>query len=481
MSSSERGPRGRRPDHALRRCGPGLIRAFRLTGLLTGLLVAVPACVAGPSGGGAAGEGPGAAPIPATGEAARAPVPPVARSHIAEVERIAADARVREAFRFIERLQPRTRADQVELTEIPAPPFAEELRARRYAAMLREAGADSVWTDAEGNVVALRRGRVGGNALVLSGHLDTVFPEGTDVSVRVRGDTLFAPGVGDDTRGLVVVLAVLRALEAAAIETEGDVLFVGTVGEEGLGDLRGVKHLFGPDGPRIAAFISIDGSGEERVTHQALGSRRYRVTVRGPGGHSWGAFGTANPAHALGRAIRLFDERAAELVSAGPRTSYNVGVIGGGTSVNSVPFEAWMQVDMRSVSDDRLREIDALFRRTVLEAVTEQNARRGRGDSLVADLELVGDRPSGEIAFDAPLIQRAAAAIMHFGLDPAPGRSSTDSNIPISRGIPAVTLGGGGRGSGAHSLDEWWLDRDSHIAIQRTLLVVLAHAGLAAP
>ncbi|HUG39420.1 MAG TPA: M20/M25/M40 family metallo-hydrolase [Longimicrobiales bacterium] len=432
---------------------------------------APPAAPPAPAGGGPAVERPPAGDSPAAAG-------PLA-AYVEEASSLATDPRVREAFRVVEALQPRTRRDHITLTEIPAPPFAEGARARHYAGMLREAGADTVWIDAEGNVLALRRGRTEGGALVLSGHLDTVFPEGTDVTVRVRGDTLHAPGVGDDTRGLMVVLTVLRAMEAAGLETERDVLFVGTVGEEGLGDLRGVKHLFRDGGPAIASFISIDGSGDERVTHQALGSRRYRAIVGGPGGHSWGAFGTANPAHALGRAIRLFDERAAAYVAEGPRTSYNVGVIGGGTSVNSVPFEAWMEVDMRSVDDDRLRGIDALFRRTVREAVAAQSTERARGDSLTVELRLVGDRPSGEIAPDDALVQRAMAAIARFGLRPAPGRSSTDANIPISRGIPAVTLGGGGEGSGAHSLHEWWLDRDSHIAIQRTLLVVLAQAGLA--
>jgi len=402
----------------------------------------------------------------------------IERRYAEEIAALAADQRVQHAFRVVDELRDRTRADHIALTQIPAPPFNEQARAERFAELLREAGADSVWIDEEGNVLALRRGTEGGNTIVLSGHLDTVFPEGTDVTVRVRGDTLFAPGVGDDTRGLVVVLTVLRAMEAAALETRGDVLFVGTVGEEGLGDLRGVKHLFREGGPEIAAFISIDGSGEEGVTHQALGSRRYRVTVCGPGGHSWGAFGTANPAHALGRAIRLFDERAAAFVAEGPRTSYNVGVIGGGTSVNAVPFEAWMEVDMRSVSEDRLRGIDAIFQAAVREAIAEQNRMRAHGDSLTVELELVGDRPSGEIPLSDPLVQRAAAAIAYFGFEPRPNRSSTDANIPISRGIPAVTLGGGGVGSGAHSLQEWWLDRDSETAIKRTLLIVLAHAGL---
>jgi tripeptide aminopeptidase len=242
-----------------------------------------------------------------------------------------------------------------------------------------------------------------------------------------------------------------------------------------------VKHLFRDGGPRIDAFISVDGGGDARITHQALGSRRYRATFRGPGGHSWGAFGTANPAHALGRAIALFDERAADYVAVGPRTSYNIGVIGGGTSINSVPFEAWAEVDMRSVSVDRLMGIDSLFRATLTEALAEENAGRTEGDSLTLDPELVGDRPSGEIAEDVPLIQRARAVVRHFGGDPSLSRSSTDSNIPISVGIPAVTVGRGGDGGGAHSLDEWWLNRDGHVAIQRTLLLVLAQAGMANP
>jgi len=445
------------------------------------LLAALLAAACAPPRTAPAREAPSPVPVERPVHTAAAPADAVRidRAYAEEIAELARQPRVQQAFRVIDELRDRTRADHIALTQIPAPPFNEQARAERYAELLREAGADSVWIDAEGNVLALRRGTEGGNTIVLSGHLDTVFPEGTDVTVRVSGDTLFAPGVGDDTRGLIVVLTVLRAMEAASLETRGDVLFVGTVGEEGLGDLRGVKYLFREGGPEIAAFISIDGTGEESVTHQALGSRRYRITVRGPGGHSWGAFGIANPAHALGRAIRLFDERAAAYVAQGPRTSYNVGVIGGGTSVNAVPFEAWMEVDMRSISDERLRGIDAILHAAVREAVAEQNRMRAHGDSLTVEFELVGDRPSGEIPLSDPLVQRTAAAITYFGFEPQPNRSSTDANIPISRGIPAVTLGGGGVGFGAHSLQEWWLDRDSEIAIKRTLLIVLAHAGLA--
>jgi acetylornithine deacetylase/succinyl-diaminopimelate desuccinylase-like protein len=366
------------------------------------------------------------------------------------------------------------------LTEIPAPPFGEQARGEHYAGMLRAAGADSVWTDDEGNVIALRRG-AGDRVVAVAGHLDTVFPEGTDVTVKQRGDTLYAPGIGDDTRGLVVALHILRALEHADVHTDADLLFVGTVGEEGLGDLRGVKHLFRDGGPRIDAFIGIDGGGDDNITAQALGSRRYRVTFKGPGGHSWGAFGTGNPAHALGRAIRLFDEAADAFTRAGPRTSYNVGRIGGGTSVNSVPFEAWLEVDMRSESQASLMVIDSTFRAAVDRAVTEQNELVREGEPLSADVELVGDRPSGETPEDAPLLQRVIAVTRHFGGSPRIGRSSTDANVPISRGIPAVTIGRGGAGGNSHAPDEWWLNDNGVQGIQRALLVTLAEAGLVRP
>ncbi|HEX7119760.1 MAG TPA: M20/M25/M40 family metallo-hydrolase [Longimicrobiales bacterium] len=402
-----------------------------------------------------------------------------ARRYCEELERLAAEPAVRRALEHLEATDDDAVRDLITLTEIPAPPFMEERRGKAYAEMLREAGADSVWIDAAGNVIALREGRPGGRVLAISGHLDTVFPEGTDVTVEQRGDTLFAPGIGDDTRGLVVVLQTLRALEAAEIETEADVLFIGTVGEEGLGDLRGVKQLFGPDGPKIDAFISVDGSDDERIVNQALGSRRYRVTFKGPGGHSWGAFGTANPAHALGRAIRLFDEAADRFTADGARTSYNVGRIGGGTSINSVPFEAWMEVDMRSESQARLMQIDSIFRAVVQTALEQQNEVRRRGPALTVDAKLVGDRPSGETDPEAPLVLRAAAATYHFGGEPRLQRSSTDSNVPISMGIPAITIGGGGESHGSHSPGEWWMNRDGVRGIQRALLIVLAEAGLA--
>ncbi len=399
--------------------------------------------------------------------------------YVKEIRAIAGQARVKKALRAIEELEPQTQRDLIMLTEIPAPPFKEERRAKKFAEMLKQAGADSVWIDAVGNVIALRRGGSGERTVALDAHLDTVFPEGTDVTVKVRGDTLLAPGIGDDTRGLIVVLTVLRAMEAANVETQANVLFIGTVGEEGLGDLRGVKHLFNGHGPRLDAWIAVDGGSHRRIVHQALGSRRYRVTFKGPGGHSWGAFGLANPHHALGSAIADFAQAADAFTSQGPRTSFNVGRIGGGTSINAIPFESWMEVDMRSVSPERLMGIDALLQNAVERALQEHNARRRDGEALTVAMELVGERPSGKIDPAVPLVQRAIAATHYFAAEPALGTGSTNSNIPISRGLPAITIGRGGEGSGGHSLREWWLNKDGHIAIQNALLILVAEAGLA--
>ncbi|MDP2955813.1 MAG: M20/M25/M40 family metallo-hydrolase [Longimicrobiales bacterium] len=398
-----------------------------------------------------------------------------------QVRSLAANAAMQEAFRRIEALDPWGMERLLELTQIPAPPFGEAARAARYAELLREAGADSVWTDPEGNVVALRKGRRGRRTVVLGGHMDTVFPEGTDVTVRQVGDTLFAPGIGDDTRGLVVVLTTLRAMEEAGVETDDDVLFVGTVGEEGLGDLRGMKQLFREGAEPIHAWIEVDGGGLGGIVSMGLGSYRFRVTFEGAGGHSWGAFGLANPAHALGRGIRHFQDAADTLTRSGPRTSYNVGVIGGGTSINSIPFEAWAEVDMRSEGGaSSLDRMEAALRAAMRRAAEEENALRRRGDPLTVEVAKIGNRPSGEMDPQQPLVQRAIAANEFFGADGDLGRSSTNSNIPISLGVPAVTIGRGGVGGENHSPGEWWINRDGHLAIQRALLLLVAEAGLAA-
>lgn len=397
-----------------------------------------------------------------------------------EVRRILEDPKVRGAFRYLEDADDQTMADLRELTQIPAPPFKEEARGRRFLERLREIGVDSSWVDEVGNVIGLRRGSGGGQTIVIAGHLDTVFPEGTDVTIRVSGDTLFAPGIGDDTRGVAAVLAILRAMNDQGIRTAHDIWFVGNVGEEGQGDLRGMKHLF-RDGHEIDGFISIDGLGRHGITNAGLGSYRYRVLFTGPGGHSWGAFGLANPMHALGRSIRHFDEAAAIFTAdpaLGRRISYNVGVLGGGTSVNSIPFEAWMEVDMRAESPADLQGIDGLFREAMQRGVDEENEGRLRGEPVSLELIKIGDRPSGEMAEDHPFVQRAIAATALTGGLATLGRSSTDSNIPISLGIPAVTIGGGGTGAGAHSLEEYFINREGPQGIQRALLILLAQAGI---
>lgn len=411
----------------------------------------------------------------------RAAAQTVAAEYHQEARELVANPAVAEAIRLAEEHDDWALARLIELTEIPAPPFMETERGERFAELLLEAGADSVWTDEEGNVIGLRRGRGGDRRIGFGGHLDTVFPEGTDVSVRQVGDTLFAPGVGDDTRGLVVVLSVLRAMEEAGVETDDDVLFVGVVGEEGLGDLRGMKYLYRDGGIRPDAWIDVDGGGLARIVSMGLGSVRYRVTFEGPGGHSWGAFGTANPAHAMSRAVRYFQDVADGLTRSGPRTSYNVGRIGGGTSVNSVPFESWMEVDMRSESPESLTGIEGVFLAAMDRALEEENALRREGPALTVDKDRIGDRPSGELDPATPLVQRSLATTAVFGVEGELDRSSTDSNIPISLGVPAVTIGRGGDGDHGHAPNEYWVNREAYLAVQRALVLVVAEAGLAGP
>lgn len=397
-----------------------------------------------------------------------------------EIQSLASRPTVQKALALFEQSEPQTTKNLIYLTEIPAPPFMEEKRGQAYAQMLRTAGADSVWMDEVGNVIALRKGKKRGKTVVLEAHLDTVFPIETDVKVKYRGDTLAAPGIGDDTRGLAMVLTVLEVMEKTGIETESDVLFIGTVGEEGLGDLRGVKKLFNTPGLKIDSYIAIDGLGSSSITHRGLGSHRYKITFKGPGGHSSGAFGMVNPHGALGRAIYYFTQGADQFTRQGVRTTYNVGMIGGGTSVNAIPFESWMQVDMRSESPEQLNGIDKLLQEAIQRALREENQMKRLGPDLTVAIEMVGDRPSGGIEKGSPLVQRAIAATRYVQQEPALRVGSTNSNIPFSKGVPAITMGAGGIGSGAHALNEWWKDENSYLAMQRTLLVLLSEAGLAA-
>ena len=306
-------------------------------------------------------------------------------------------------------------ADIVTLTEIPAPPFKEDRRAAAYLKMLRQHGLTNVERDAEGNVMGLRRGTGNGPLLAVAAHLDTVFPEGTDVNVKRDGTRLSAPGIGDNTRSLAVLLAIVRAMDAADVTTASDILFVGNVGEEGPGDLRGVRHLFmkGPYRDRIKMFISIDGAGSGNdIVNGAVGSSRYRVTFKGPGGHSYGVFGLVNPAFAMDNADRTV------LTSHGaraPKTTFNVGVMGGGTSVNSIPFESWMDVDMRSESPPSSTSSRPSSTPRCSRPPTKRTRRDRRAGPITVDLKLIGDRPSGATPRDSPIVQTAAAVVAPSG------------------------------------------------------------------
>jgi tripeptide aminopeptidase len=389
-----------------------------------------------------------------------------------------ASERVARAFRLFEERAAWVDEVQAGLCEVPAPPFGEDARARVLREKLEGFGLAGAGLDAEGNCVALRRGASERPLVVVSAHLDTVFPEGTDCKVRRDGAKMRAPGIADDGCGLAALVALARVLEECEIETEGSLLFVGTVGEEGEGNLRGVRHLLtaGEWAGRVDAFLSLDGPGVERITHAAVGSRRYRVTLRGAGGHSWGDFGVANPVHALGRAVARLASYPAPVR---PRTSFNVGRVAGGAGVNVIAREASMDVDLRSESAEELRRLDAFFRRAAREAADEENAaRRAGGPPLELEVKLIGERPGGETPADAPLVRLAHEATRALGFRPHLDSSSTDSNVPISLGVPAVTLGAGGSSGNSHTLDEWYDPRGRDLGLKRALLVILGAAGV---
>jgi len=396
----------------------------------------------------------------------------------AEIAAIRNNRNVQAAMEHIVAIEPQSRRDLIELTEIPAPPFGEENRARRFAEMLRQAGLSDVTIDDVGNVIGRRPGKSGDRVIAYSAHLDTVFPLETDVTVRFDDEKMYAPGIGDNTRGLVTVLGVLRALQKTGIETDADILFIGNVGEEGLGDLRGVKHLFRDGAPGIDTLIAVDGGESNRIVFGGVGSHRYRITFRGPGGHSWGAFGLASPHHALGRAIAIFVENAPSVTSVGEKTSYNVGRIGGGTSINSIAFESWMEIDMRSGNQGKLNDVDAILQAAIEQALQEENTARLDGPELTVDVERVGTRPAAEGDDQAPIVQRAIAATESFGIEPQLQISSTDANLPISKGIPAITMSRGGVSGNSHAPEEWWQNVDGHIGMQIGLITLLAEAGI---
>lgn len=371
--------------------------------------------------------------------------------------------------RFVEEL--------ITLTEIPAPPFKEERKAAAYLDMMQDAGLEDVALDEIGNVCGLIRGTGNDGYLVVAAHLDTVFPEGTDVTVRREGTKLFAPGIGDDTRGLSANLTLMRAIKQSGIRPKKTILFVGDVGEEGKGDLRGIRHLFaeGKYRDRIDAFISVDGPETARIVNQAVGSYRYRVTFNGPGGHSYGAFGTVNPAYAMAEVLTGLSKLH---LPKEPKTTATPSVFGGGTSINATPETVWFELDLRSVSQVELDRIDGEFHAMLESAVATENARADTtAGKVTVDAKRIGHRPAGAVAADAPIITASIDAVKAFGFEPRLMASSTDANIPISLGVPAVCIGSGAgahTGGRVHSVDEWIdVEREGQLKSLHALLAVV--------
>ena len=386
---------------------------------------------------------------------------------------LAGQPALRAAFAAAERNEPQMIDLQVKVCEIPAPPFHEEVRGRELKRLFEEYGLRDVRIDRAGNVIGVRPGKAAHPNVVLAAHLDTVFPEGTDVKVKREGTVLKAPGIGDDCRGLAVVLGVIRALNDAHVETPGTITFVADVGEEGLGDLRGMKELFHETlKGQIDKFISVDGTGLG-IVNIGVGSNRYKVTFKGPGGHSYGAFGMANPIQAMGRAIAKID---AFEVPSQPKTTFNVGRVGGGTSVNAIPFEAWMEVDMRSADPAALKAVDDKFHAALKQAVEEENRRWNNRGAVSVSAELVGVRPAGQTPKESPIVQTAMAVSRALEIQEVLREGSTDSNVPMNLGIPAITISGGGVGTGAHSLNETFDTKDSWRGTERAILLVAALA-----
>jgi tripeptide aminopeptidase len=398
------------------------------------------------------------------------------------VSRLLAHERVRAARHHIERTDEVTLARQAALSAIPAPTGAEGRRAAHVAELFREIGLSDVAVDQAGNVHGWlgkngRRETGDGGPVVLAAHLDTVFGAEVDVAVERHGQRLEGPGISDNARGLAALVAVAEAMVAARVPAARPILFAATVGEEGSGDLRGVKHLLnGKHDVTPAAFIALDGAGLDRVIHRALGSKRYHVTFRGPGGHSWAAFGVANPANAVGRAAALLADLPPSTQQT-PRTTCAVVRLGGGTGLNSIPQEAWLDLDLRSEDPRALAQLDVTVRAALERAADDENRRRTAGSPpLRVEIQLLGDRPSGTTPRAHPLVQAAVAANRALGRDAELASASTDANVPIALGIPAIALGAGGKAGDAHLATEWYENVEGALGIVRALLVTAAMA-----
>jgi tripeptide aminopeptidase len=365
---------------------------------------------------------------------------------------------------------------QARLTEIPAPPFFEAQRAAAVKELLAAVGL-KVQSDETGNVITEIRGANDKEVVLLSAHLDTVFPAGTDVKVRRKDGLMSAPGISDNGAGLIALVALARTIREAQIKPQRTILFVADVGEEGEGNLRGMRAVVDAYKSRLRAVIVLDGSATDHVTTKALASRRLEAVITGPGGHSWSDFGMANPINALVRAsVRFINTK----VPATPRTTFNLGQIEGGTSVNSIPFEAKLKVDIRSESEDELARLESALRECVNAGVRdemESSRDRSKG-KLEWKVEPLGSRPGGELSPDSPLLAALRAADDYVGNQSHAERSSTDANIPLSQGIDAISIGAGGNGGGAHSLQEWYDPAGREMGLKRALLTLLGVSGI---
>ena len=391
--------------------------------------------------------------------------------------RLADNAQVRVALEWFAHNLTWINDQQARLTEIPAPPFQEAQRAAASKALLASSGLE-VKIDETGNVIGELRGANEKEVVVLSAHLDTVFPPGTDVKVRREADRMIAPGISDNGTGLAALVAVARALHEAGIKPQRTILFVANVGEEGEGNLRGMRALIEAYETKLKAVLVLDGSGTDHVTTKALASRRLEAIITGPGGHSWSDFGMPNPINALVRgSVRFINTK----VPATPRTTFNLGQIEGGTSVNSIPHEARLKIDIRSESEDELTKLSAALRDCISAGVRDEmeSARDRSKGKLEWKVELLGSRPGGELPANSPLLAALRAADDYLGNQSRVERSSTDANAPLSTGIDAISIGAGGNGSGAHTLQEWYEPAGRELGLKRALLTLLGASGIA--
>lgn len=406
----------------------------------------------------------------------RSPTAPQAR-RLGVAAQLGENAQVREALGWFARNLNWINDQQVRLTEIPAPSFQEGQRAAAVKVLLAASGLD-VQIDLTGNVVGTLRGENDREVVAISAHLDTVFPAGTEVKVRHEGERLLAPGISDNGTGLAVLVSIARALHEAEIKPQRTILFVADVGEEGEGNLRGMRALVEAYRPKLKGVLVLDGSSTDHVTTKALASRRLEVQITGPGGHSWSDFGMPNPINALVRgAVRFINTK----VPASPRTTFNIGEIEGGTSVNSIPHEAKLKVDTRSESEDELTKLESALRDCIAAGVRdEMEASRDRSKGkLEWKVELLGSRPGGELPPNSQLLAALRAADEYLGNTSRVERSSTDANIPLSNGIDAISIGAGGNGGGAHSLQEWYEPAGRELGLKRALLTILGVSGVA--